>query len=79
MIKFSVYFPFLFLYLKEKKTFFYKICCIIKINVAKEEFYFLMHESYYERRSTTHGLKILEMYFVNSVLDNNNWDIKYDK
>ena len=47
--------------------------------MAKEEFYFLMHESYYEQRSTTHGLKILEMYFVNSVLDNNNWDIKYDK
>ena len=48
-----VYFSFLFLYSKEKKlkskTFFYKICCIIKINVANSCFCFLIRTGYYEQ------------------------------
>ena len=32
------------------KHVFYKICWIIKINAAKEGFYFLMRAGYYERK-----------------------------
>ena len=35
---------------KEKQNIFLKICCIIKINAAKQGLYFLMRAVYYERK-----------------------------
>ena len=56
-----MYFSFLFLYSKEKnrnknKTFFNKICCIVKINAAKQDFYFWCAQLTMNKKSTTHGL-----------------------